>query len=72
MKNVSTRRKLNKKTILLGITLSLVILIALVPIAYAVFTGYAFAQRTIGAYDQFADVFTSNYLLCKDLCQAPL
>lgn len=44
------------------ISVLVALIIAMVPISFAIFTGSAFTQRTIGAYDAYGDNFTSNYL----------
>ena len=53
---------MNKKMLVIIISLSALVCIALVPVSFAIFTGSAFAQRTIGAYDAYGETFTSNYL----------
>ena len=62
MIKIAKKRQLNKKTRMIIISVSVALIIAMVPITYAIFTGSAFTQRTIGAYDAYGDNFTSNYL----------
>lgn len=63
MKNRTGKTKLNKSLIVLAVSLALALLIAAVPITYAVFTNSMQAQRTIAAYDTSGDRFSSNYLI---------
>lgn len=56
-------RKKNKKiAIIILISLILALSIAAIPITYAIFTGSANVQRTIGAYNTLNDNFSSNIL----------
>ena len=63
MKNKTGKLKLNKRMMLvLAISLALAILISAGTVTYAVFTNSMHAQRTIAAYDNAGDRFSSNQL----------
>ena len=62
MKNKTGKLKLNKSMLVLAISLALAILISVGTVTYAVFTNSMHAQRTIAAYDNAGDRFSSNQL----------
>ena len=62
MKHRTAHCKLNKRVIILAVSLLLIGLMIAVPVTYAMFTNSQNAQRTIAAYDSIGERFSSNYL----------
>lgn len=63
MKNRTGKQKLNKSMLVLAISLAMAILISVGTVTYAVFTNSMHAQRTIAAYDNAGDRYSSNALI---------
>ncbi|MBR6051232.1 MAG: hypothetical protein IKP68_08540 [Clostridia bacterium] len=63
MKNKTGKLKLNKNMLVLAISLAMAILISVGTVTYAVFTNSMYAQRTIAAYDNAGDRYSSNALI---------
>lgn len=66
MKNKTGKVKLNKSMLVLAISLAMAILISVGTVTYAVFTNSMHAQRTIAAYDNASDRYSSNALIKGD------